>query len=320
MTAHADYTAIQAVNWSTLKFMAVSGRKLQWMKAHPRADSAALKLGRALHCAILEPERFVCDYVAAPCKWNLATNDGRRCRAEWLESLRPDVFTTRYAIAPAFGTSKVEKEAKADWESIHAELGKTVWDYRMEGEYLEQIGVEVLEPKELEDTQGMADALRAHPVAREYLADCIAEDTVTWTDEETGIACKARVDMRNPLQVLDLKTHRYEMRWQIVNEFRRRLYAGQLAFYHDGLVADHRLPPDARMPGILAVQNEGPYDVVAGPLSETALSDGRALYRALLKRYALCEASGIWPGVAPGPFEWDISPYDVPVDEEGEEF
>lgn len=73
----ADYRAIDAINWSTLKHMADSPLHYRYHRDHPTEDTTRLLLGRAVHTAVLEPDLFPLQYVV----W-----DGdRRAGKEWQE-------------------------------------------------------------------------------------------------------------------------------------------------------------------------------------------------------------------------------------------
>jgi hypothetical protein len=54
----ADYQAIEAINWSRLKWLSRSPAHYLHNLLNPGGDTAALKRGRAVHIAALEPERF----------------------------------------------------------------------------------------------------------------------------------------------------------------------------------------------------------------------------------------------------------------------
>ena len=58
-----DYNALDAVNWSTLKALRDSPLHYRHVLANPRPDSDTFRLGRATHCAVLEPDRFALDFV-----------------------------------------------------------------------------------------------------------------------------------------------------------------------------------------------------------------------------------------------------------------
>ena len=53
-----EYTDIKALNFSSLKYMATSPLAYQYALTHPRPDTDAMRLGRAVHKLVLEPLRF----------------------------------------------------------------------------------------------------------------------------------------------------------------------------------------------------------------------------------------------------------------------
>ena len=59
----SEYCKIPAVNWSTLKELGRSPAHYKYRLTAERPDSATFALGRAVHTAILEPDRFMFDYV-----------------------------------------------------------------------------------------------------------------------------------------------------------------------------------------------------------------------------------------------------------------
>lgn len=66
---HQDYGKIKAVNWSSLKHLVPpDGSPLlyRWFLEHPAEDKPSYQLGRAIHCAILEPDVFESRYVVYP--------------------------------------------------------------------------------------------------------------------------------------------------------------------------------------------------------------------------------------------------------------
>ena len=59
----ADYRALDAVNWSSLKRGDKSMLDYFYGLTHDRPDTAAMAFGRAAHCATLEPDEFPLRYV-----------------------------------------------------------------------------------------------------------------------------------------------------------------------------------------------------------------------------------------------------------------
>jgi hypothetical protein len=94
-----DYTAIQAVNWSTLKHCEESPLHYKHAIDNQSTDSTRFGIGRAIHTAILQPERLTLDYAVfegarrAGKAWDAfeAENAGKTIlkRSEWaaVESL-----------------------------------------------------------------------------------------------------------------------------------------------------------------------------------------------------------------------------------------
>jgi exodeoxyribonuclease VIII len=68
-----DYRKIDAVHWTTLKAMRQSPMHYHHLAAHPIEDTAAMREGRAVHTAVLEPDRFPLDYAV----WDGARRAGK---------------------------------------------------------------------------------------------------------------------------------------------------------------------------------------------------------------------------------------------------
>lgn len=62
-----DYRALDAINASTLKHMAKTARHCYEYEHSPQEETKALRVGKAVHTAVLEPERYACDYIIADC-------------------------------------------------------------------------------------------------------------------------------------------------------------------------------------------------------------------------------------------------------------
>lgn len=63
MSAHADYFAIKRTSWSLLKCIDVSPAYFRYRERTPLEDSPTMRMGRAVHAAVLEPTEFPREFV-----------------------------------------------------------------------------------------------------------------------------------------------------------------------------------------------------------------------------------------------------------------
>ncbi len=237
-----DYWKIDAENYSTLKEMGKSPRHYEHRRHAPRKDKPHLFKGRAAHVAILEPDRFMCDYIL----WE----EGDRRGKAWTE-----------------------------FKAEHADK-------------------EILKPEEFATAMAMRDAVRADPVAGPLLRRGQAEVGMVWTDPETGLRCKGRMDwLSADTRKVDVKTCRNIASHAFGSAAASYAYHVQSAFYEDGY---HALTRSTEPSVIVAVEAEAPHDVVVYTLDEEVMGLGRDTYQTWLARVKECRATGQWPGYAGG--------------------
>ncbi len=197
--------------------------------------------------------------------------------------LEPDEFPKRYTVWPGARRGK-------DWTAF--------------SEASEQAGMQVLTQSEYDEALAVRDAVRAHAVAARLLTRGVAEQTVKWTDAETGLDCKARLDFIGDGYALDFKTSRDISERSFSRTTHDLLYHVQVAHYMAGLAANgHAISAFY----FIAVESNPPHDVRAGLITEDALYAGEQERRRLLRLVADCTASGEWPGAFP-----DESAFDLP--------
>lgn len=154
-------------------------------------------------------------------------------------------------------------------------------------------GRTVLKVEERDRCLAMAKAIREHPIAGPFFAAGEAEQVLVWTDPDTGLRCKGRVDWLSANALVDVKSaadigiHRFGA------NAARMGYHCQLAFYRRGLRALERYVPQT---WIVAVEAEAPHDVAPLTVSEDDLFVGDEEVGELLTKVAECRDSGIWPG------------------------
>jgi hypothetical protein len=208
--------------------------------------------------------------------------------------LEPELFKSRfvcYRESKSVGTG-----ARKAWEAFQAEHADKV----------------ILDAKEYDCAVGAAMAVLGNPVAAQYFVGGAKEMALQWTDAETGLRCKARVDqwMR---KLVELKTTRNILPRMFAQDAARLGYHCQASWYLDGLRA-HGCDVDDE-PVLVAVQNELPHDVVVYRVPEHVIKVGRDEYRSLLKRLAYCLDRDEWPGCVPEqPIDFDLPEWAYPKD------
>lgn len=147
----------------------------------------------------------------------------------------------------------------------------------------------------------MGEALRAHPVASKLLSPEYGqpEATLVWTDEPSGVRCRARLDnlphRRGGRMILpDFKTCISAEKDKFAKDAASYGYAQQAAFYSLGAKALGLADEVAFL--FVAMEKTPPYLVNVIQLDVTALKIGAALNRKALDIYAECERTGHWPG------------------------
>lgn len=286
---------MKQLNWSTLKYMAVSPALLRWRVDHPRPETDALRLGRAIHCAVLEPKEFPKRWIV-PNKCGTPKKSGGKCE-------NPGVLLHRgWWYCRVKGHAPIEAKSVDDVPE----------------------GIEVLTQEGFELAKLCGDNVLKHKLAAKTLAGGKYEESIEWEDPTTGIACRGRLDCLQPQEVVDLKSTRKETPREIEVEFARLLHHGQIAWYHDGAIAAGLIPKDAPNPLIVVVTNVEPYDVAVFCIPDVTLEAGRRLYRDLIRRYANCQAAELWPGIGPDLLGLELPPWaegmTMAMREEMEEF
>jgi hypothetical protein len=110
------------------------------------------------------------------------------------------------------------------------------------------------------------------------------EVSLTWTDKETGLLCKGRIDLLTPYAFADLKVIGTTDPRQVGALVARNKWHGQLAHYYAGLRAN-----GIRVPAfIIAAEGKGANDVAVFELERTeiegALHAGEALRADLMRK------------------------------------
>lgn len=144
-------------------------------------------------------------------------------------------------------------------------------------------GRTVITEDEYNNIVSMATAVKNHGHAYETLIKCPKREAVIiWSDPDTGITCKAKMDMFGGPIVCDLKSSsRMENKYQIMRDIRKWKYDLQFAFYYDGAVAAGLPVNEFR---VIFVGSQDEHDVACFRVSKKSLEKGRIRYKEALKR------------------------------------
>lgn len=242
-----------------------------WVEHGETQTTDALSLGRAIHCAMLEPERFAREYIAEP--------DFGSCRANADKGVSTE-------------QGRENKKRRDEWRAEHPE-----------------VDVLKLTAAEERTIRGMVGAVLAEPSVRMLLEDAMPEVTLRWADGDTGVECKARLDVWQPRldAILDLKSCLDAS----VEAFGRSVgnygYHHQDDFYRRGIVATLGVRPTF---AFLAVEKEAPHDLMLHEIDADAYQLARATNADRLQRFAKCLRTNTWPGLyTGGPTTLSLKPW-----------
>ena len=235
----SEYRAHPGVNQSTLWEMRKSPAHYRYALEHPEPETAALRMGRALHAAILQPEVFKAEYAAIP----------------------------------------ANRRTKAGQEEMTA---------------LQASGKVLLSSEELSRVEAMTQAVRGDKEASALLEGCEKELPVFWTDPQTGIQCKARLDAYKPGVIVDIKSCDTALTEDFLRKALHYGYDVQAAHYSRGVEAVfHCSEPDFYF---IAVEKSPPYAVNVLQASVTFIDRGAWRLIGFLDKLKACLESGEWPG------------------------
>ncbi len=213
----------------------------------------------------------------------------------------PETYAERFTTYAA-SKSKGEGARKA-WEAFQEDARER--------------GLIILDSEEEARAQGCAAAVRSEASA--YIAPSRgrAEIPITWTDAETGLLCKARLDWLTIYRLLiDLKSTRSTDEHAFANQAWKLGYFHQQMFYSMGVAAATGCALDEVPFLFVAVESEAPFDVALfEPCEETryaALED----VRKLLAQLAECQRKQKWPGRYDGPHMLKAPKYVLMSDED----
>ena len=275
------YRPAPGCNWSSIKRIQKTPKTYRWFADNPSGDSPARKLGRLFHTEVLEPDLVHEQYA-----------------------VRPHIYEAK-------GKKKDDPMQEKPW-NMNATFCKE-WVAEME-----EKGFEIIKPADAELVNGMREALWELADARAIMEDADGyEISAFWTDEETGLLCKCKLDILKNGQIGDLKktaagdspSGSWDKWCSTVRNYK---YHGQAAFYRNGVNAVYKHLgldlPEIPMFQWLVVEDARPYDTAIYSIYDTPEANsyqffvwGRDLCRFLLSQVQLWQKHKSWPSYNVGP-------------------
>lgn len=193
--------------------------------------------------------------------------------------MEPAYFLSRYAVMDKVdGRTKVGKEYIENFKQIHK--NKTILSVEMFDQLLT-----------------MQSAFSQHPQANQFIDEGNIEQSLYWTDEETGLLCKCRPDIWHHNMIVDLKTTdsaAYRDFQMSAYKYGYHIQAAMMqeAFKHlfDKLMTSFVF---------IACEKKEPFAIATYILDEEAIAQGAAEFKRLLQRYKHCIENNEWPSYEP---------------------
>jgi hypothetical protein len=260
------YDAIPALNFSVLKHVPAESRPRPAPATPPRAADAGA--GAGLAGPLLSPG-------AGPVR----------------HRLRPAPRSDSEPQDQGNGETPKNPTATAEYKARLAEFGQA------------HMGRTFVSPDDMAVCRGIGDGVAAHRMAAGVLSGhgrTDPEAAVVWTDPETGLACKALIDLldRDPEDgnyAVDLKSVDDASPGPFARLVASNQWHTQAAFYCWGL---SMVGWPVRRFLHVAVECKPPFGVAVYELDDAALDQGIREFRAHLDRWHRCVQDGHWPAYA----------------------
>ncbi len=191
--------------------------------------------------------------------------------------LEPETIDTDFAAMP-----KIDRRSSAGKQQAElfaaTNAGKTVVDF-----------------DDFQRAQRVAEAVRTHHLYKELLEGASVEQSFTW--EQHGVPCKARMDAIQGDLIVDLKTTQDASPDGFAKTMAGLKYYVQAAHYLDGF---------ARVTGteqrnfiFIAVETEAPFAIGIYELDYVALEAGRHKMALAAEAYKATKSADAWKGYSP---------------------
>ena len=282
---HPDraYHEAPGLSSTAVKTFALKSPRHYWwfyvQKQDRRKETDALFLGTAVHCAVLEPERFERDY-----------------QAEIDPESIPGVMKTVPELkqyCEQHELSKVGTKQELTARILQYNPDAPVWDVLLERQKQKK-SVRILKCDTLDKVRRMRDSVHANPEAHALLSEGQPEVSVWGQHEVTGTLVKCRADwLRADGICADLKTCACASPSKFAKDMANFGYDLQDVHYTTTLTSAGK---DCSAFCFVAVESEPPYLCQVYELDERSRRLASLRYEKALFELDQCKASDQWPG------------------------
>lgn len=240
---------------------------------------------RAIDACNYSTLKVLIDKSAAHCKYYM--DNGRPDSAAMafgraLDSylLEKGLFYSKYCVIPA-----IDRRTK-DGKKLYAELAE------------KNKGKEILSEDDMSAIVQIGQAFETCR-AKIMLTGGDSQSTLVWTDEKTGLLCKARIDylIEESDVIVDLKSTSNAKPEAFNKDMFKYGYYIQAGLYTMGYKV---LTGKDAMFGIVAIETEPPYVVSGFEVGDRTMLAGKNAARQALDRFAQCKEHNDWPGYTTG--------------------
>jgi len=189
--------------------------------------------------------------------------------------LEPELFSREFAVAP-----KIDRRTTK---------GKEAYEVFMK-ENMDKI---LLTDEQYAKACVMARHVKQHDIVTTLLDDAKFEQSIFWTDEETGIQFKTRPDIWSNKMVVDLKTTADASPHAFMRSALNFGYYLQAGMAYEACRA---IGKPFEMFVILAAEKEAPYVPSVLIMDENALQFGINQFQSYKRKLKHCMDNDIWPG------------------------
>lgn len=252
---------MRRMSFSRMAAFDLSPRHYLYELNNPAEPTPAMLFGSAFHCYVLEPDRFNLEYYSG--------DQPKKPTSAQLNAKKPSPETV----------AQVEQ-----WNAFLKELN----------------GRTPISPEDLEKIKRMSDAIRKYERANELLMSCTwAERSLEWTDRETGVPMKGKLDAGTDDFTIDLKTCEVAHPDIFARMAYNNGYHKQGALYVDGRPLSGQFDKKGDY-YIIAIEKNEPHGVSVLRANRDFISIGRDQYTRTLESYRFWHELGC-PDVG---YEW----------------